>query len=224
APPDPPARSLAGAPRPAPFAWLTRCARSLVTVAARGALPRRTPLHAHSRGPHAPLRSRGSLAALVRWSLLQPGGLCPAGPSCTLTRGGPTPRSVRVAHSLRSFAGHCCSPGGFAPPDPPARSLAGAPRPPPFAWLTRCTRSLVTVAARGALPRRPPLHAHSRGPHAPLRSRGSLAALVRWSLLQPGGLCPAGPPCTLTRGGPTPRSVRVAHSLRSFAGHCCSPG
>src|SRR3954452_21860245 len=27
--------------------------------------------------------------------------------------------------------------GGFAPPDPPARSLAGAAGPTPFAWLTR---------------------------------------------------------------------------------------
>src|SRR4029079_14039028 len=32
------------------------------SVSARGASPHRTPLHAHSRGPHAPLRSRGSLA------------------------------------------------------------------------------------------------------------------------------------------------------------------
>src|SRR4029079_17855023 len=27
-------------------------------------------------------------------------------------------------------------PGGFAPPDPPARSLAGTSGPAPFAWLT----------------------------------------------------------------------------------------
>src|SRR5918992_4579868 len=34
-------------------------------------------------------------------------------------------------------------PGGFAPPDPPTRSLAGTPKiPAPFAWLTRCARSL----------------------------------------------------------------------------------
>ena len=35
----------------------------------RGCAPR-TPLHAHSRGPRAPLRSRGSLASLVRASVI----------------------------------------------------------------------------------------------------------------------------------------------------------
>jgi hypothetical protein len=29
------------------------------------------------------------------------------------------------------------NPGGFAPPAPPTRSLAGAPGPAPLAWLTR---------------------------------------------------------------------------------------
>jgi thiamine biosynthesis lipoprotein len=46
------------------------------------------------------------------------------------------------------------SPGGFAPPDPPTRSLAGPPRPAPLAWLTRDARSL-----SGPSPRRTPLHA-----------------------------------------------------------------
>src|SRR5262245_5552090 len=40
---------------PAGFTGSPRCAD-------RGASPRRTPLHAHSRGPLAPLRSRASLA------------------------------------------------------------------------------------------------------------------------------------------------------------------
>jgi hypothetical protein len=35
-------------------------------VVFRGASPRRTPLHTRSRGPQAPLRSCGSLAAFVR--------------------------------------------------------------------------------------------------------------------------------------------------------------
>src|SRR5262245_11138282 len=37
-------------------------------------------------------------------------------------------------------------PGGFAPPDPPARSLAGAPGPAPFAWLASL-RSLASSMA-----------------------------------------------------------------------------
>ena len=38
-------------------------------------------------------------------------------------------------------------PGGFAPPDPPTRALAGAPSPAPFAWLTRFARSLRPLPA-----------------------------------------------------------------------------
>src|SRR5439155_598314 len=37
-------------------------------------------------------------------------------------------------------------PGGFAPADPPTRSLAGAPCPAPFAWLAR-SRSLAVIVA-----------------------------------------------------------------------------
>src|ERR1051326_4462050 len=44
------------------------------------------------------------------------------------------------------------------------------------------------IGCRGASPRRPPLHAHSRGPLTPLRSRGSLAvARSRRSLRHAGG-------------------------------------
>src|SRR5262249_20960500 len=42
-------------------ARLAACYR-VTSTSVRGAPPRRTPLHAHSRGPLAPLRSRGSLA------------------------------------------------------------------------------------------------------------------------------------------------------------------
>jgi hypothetical protein len=38
-----------------------------VTPYSPGDFVPRTPLHARSRGPHAPLRSRGSLAPLTRW-------------------------------------------------------------------------------------------------------------------------------------------------------------
>src|SRR6266568_505928 len=156
APPLPPTRSLAGAPGPAPLAWLTSlrsfafdipapraprprraphalCAaasssrRLSVRLSWRGASPRRSPLHARSRGPRAPRRSRGSrrfarspstslhLAHLAHVAHLthsaRPpraradcrcaylgGGLRPAAPPYTLARGGPGPRAARVAH------------------------------------------------------------------------------------------------------------------------------
>ena len=41
------------------------------------------------------------------------------------------------------------SPGGFAPPDPRARSLAGAPCPAPLAWLTRCRSFAFLFSVRG---------------------------------------------------------------------------
>src|ERR671929_144089 len=132
----------------------------------RGASPRRTPLHACSRGPlRPPLRARGSLAgAHSRGSDScagharrcghhhQPGGLRPAGPPYTRARGDPCdPRCARVAHSLAlireglihapatpAVAAIIINPGGFAPPDPPTRVLAGTPATPAArAWLTR---------------------------------------------------------------------------------------
>ena len=117
-----------GAPRPAPLAWLTRFARSL----ACGGFAPPDPLHARSRGPCAPLRSRGSLASLVR--LLA--GASPRRTPLHARSRGPSPRAARVAHSLRSFA--CLR--GLRPPDPPTRSLAGPLRPAPLAWLTRFAR------------------------------------------------------------------------------------
>ena len=215
--PNPLTRSLAGAPCPAPIAWLTRYARSLLALP-RGTVVPRTPLHALSRGPRAPLRSRGSLATLVRCSLFLVGRSFPE-PPYTLSRGGPVPRSGRVAHSLRSFAARSSSWDGRSP-NPLTRSLAGAPCPAPVAWLTRYARSLLALP-RGTVVPRTPLHALSRGPRAPLRSRGSLATLVRCSLFLVGRSFPE-PPYTLSRGGPVPRSDRVAHSLRSFAARSSS--
>src|SRR6185503_17299418 len=89
------------------------------------------------------------------------------------------------------------------------RSLAGPPRPAPFARRT----SLLSCAQNRRsdfVPAAPPLRAHSRGPHAPLRSRGAL----RFSrALRIGGGTSRfpHPPYALTRGAPTPRSVRAAH-------------
>ena len=133
-----------------------------------------------------------------------PGGFAPPDPPTRSLAGAPTPRSARVAHSLRSLR---FLSGGLRPAGPPARSLAGAPSPAPLAWLTRCARSRFWSGrlrpagpphARSRGPRRPaPLAwltrfarspgrpeapsapgAHSllsRGPRSPLRSRGSLA-------------------------------------------------
>src|SRR5215831_12414677 len=48
---------------------LTRIVRKMTArgllISLRGASPRRTPLHAHSRGSRAPLRSRGPLVSLA---------------------------------------------------------------------------------------------------------------------------------------------------------------
>src|SRR5947209_8340502 len=95
---------------------------------------------------------------------LSSGGLRPAGPPCTLARGAPRPPSPRVGHSLPSLPDPrprlwaaaepsrrdrlladdrvLFLPGGFAPPDPPARSLVGPRGPTPLAWVTRCARDL----------------------------------------------------------------------------------
>ena len=54
------------------------------------------------------------------------------------------------------------------------------------------------------------------GPRSPLRSRGSLAALVRAALFSRGSR-PSNSPTRSLAGAPRPRSGRVAHSLRSFA-------
>ena len=68
------------------------------------------------------------------------------------------------------------------------------------------------IILRGASPRRTPLHVRSRGPRAPLRSRGSLAAAHSRNWSSRGGLRPAAPPYTCARGGPGPRSAHVARS------------
>src|SRR5205085_5085236 len=63
----------------------------------RGASPRRTPLHAPSRGPRRP----APLAWLTRYrSFLFPGGFAPPDPPTCSLAGTPTPRSARMAHSL----------------------------------------------------------------------------------------------------------------------------
>src|SRR5262249_15064869 len=60
-------------------------------------------------------------------------------------------RRIRLASGLL-LLGHLLSfnkPGGFAPPDPPTRSLAGTPViPAPPAWLTRYARSRGIASVR----------------------------------------------------------------------------
>ena len=139
-------------------------------------------------------------------------------PPASLTRslaGTPTPRSARVAHSLRSFAPLTLT-GGLRPPASLTRSLAGTPTP-RSARVAHSLRSFAPLTLTGGL--RPPdlPYTLARGdPDAPLRSRGSLAPLVRATNLNRGTSSPA--PLTRSLAGtPTPRSARVAHSLRSFA-------
>ena len=116
-------------------------------------------------------------------------GAAPLGLPDTLSRGGPVPRSVRVAPSLRSVARagrggdlSIFDPRGCAPRTP-RHALSRGPRAPlrsrgSLAALGRSRRGGGDLYPRGCAPRTP-RHALSRGPRAPLRSRGSLAALGR---------------------------------------------
>src|SRR5829696_3222368 len=99
----------------------------------RGASPRRTPLHAPSRGPRAPLRARGSFADAHSRSYAATfsGGLRPAGPPYTRPRGGPVPRSVRVARSLTLTRAHTLLPfPGGSPRRTPLHAPSRGPRAP----------------------------------------------------------------------------------------------
>ena len=112
----------------------------------RGASPRRTPLHARSRGPFAPRRSRGSLASLVRLlagasprrSALT-GRISLAGP----LRPAPLAWLTRFARSRGSLASLVRLLAGASPRRSPLCTFArGAPLAAPLAWLTRFARSL----------------------------------------------------------------------------------
>src|SRR5258708_7575832 len=100
--------------------------------------------------------------------------------------------------------------GGFAPHNPPTRSLAGAPssplrsRGPPAA-----ARSLNWTG--GSAPRTPPPRPLTGAPSSPLRSRGSLAHAP--SLTLTGASPPITPLHARSRGPHPPRSAPVAHSL-----------
>ena len=98
----------------------------------------------------------------------------------------------------RMSAGHekpPSQPGGFAPPDPPAPSLAGAPRPAP---LRRRACGATSPSTRGLRPVR--LRAKRSGETSPSTR----------------GLRPAGPPSAVARGGPTPRSAPAARLRRDL--------
>ena len=88
APPDPPSPSLAGPLCPAPL----RRARSLrfASFLCRGASPRRTPRHAHSRAASP----RARPFAWARSLRFFAGGLRPPGPPLAVARGAPSPRSA----------------------------------------------------------------------------------------------------------------------------------
>src|SRR6266568_1060482 len=59
-------------------------------------------------------------------------------------------------------------PGGFAPPDPPARSLAGTPMiPAPLAWLTRCRSFASFDMPGGFAPPDPPARSLAGTPMIP---------------------------------------------------------
>src|ERR687888_61308 len=80
-------------------------------------------------------------------------------------------------------------PGGFAPPDPPTRSFAGAPGPAPLAWLTRC-RSFASIPG-GFAPPDPPTRSLAGAP-----GPAPLAWLTRCRSFAsiPGGFAPPDPP------------------------------
>src|SRR5260221_411861 len=121
--------------RLAPFAWLTRSARS--HQFATGFRPSDSPTRALARRFAGSLRLRGSLAPLVRIS--SPRAFAPRTPLHAHSLAASPARSVCVAHSLRSFASvrHRLSPLRLPhtrPPSPP-------PPLPPFAWPPRSARS-----------------------------------------------------------------------------------
>jgi hypothetical protein len=143
------------------------------------------PPFAVARGaPRSLLRSRGSLAPLVRF-LLSPGRLRPAGPPFAVARG--APRSpLRSRGPLAPLVRFLLSPGRLRPAGPLSRSLAGPhdPRSAPAALSLRSFASFsYSLSPRPTSSRRTPF-AVARGP-TPRRSRGSLAALVRFVSFRP---------------------------------------
>src|SRR5206468_9438272 len=153
------------------------------------------------------LRSRGSLTAFVRVVLSQP-GVAPRTPLHAPSLAASPARSVRVAHSLHSFASYHhsrASPLGlpYTRPRSPLRRLA------PFASLTHCIRSRRTITA-GRRPSDSPTRALARRFAGSLRSRRSLTAFVRVVPSQP-GVAPRTPLHAPSLAASPARSVRVAH-------------
>src|SRR5918996_830154 len=121
------------------------------------------------------------------------------------------PSSVRIRVDL---------PAPLGPSRPTAFPVPETPRLQVIPWRISRRPSLTfrfsssttgSIINRGASPLELPYTLARGDPSAPLRSRGSLAALVR------GGAIPSKSPTRSLAGTPRPRSARVAHSLRSFA-------
>src|SRR5262245_503933 len=153
-PPDPLTRSLAGAPGPAPLAWLARCAHSLCHL-----IHKLSSLAEFRRSGRSPRQTRARWSAARRGSLTA--GLRPSDPLTRSLAGAPGPAPLawlaRCAHSLchlihklsslaefrrsgrspRQTPARWSAPrrgsltAGLRPPAPLTRSLAGAPGPAP---------------------------------------------------------------------------------------------
>ena len=205
----------------------------------RGFAPR-TPRHALSRGRFAPLRSRGSLAALARVRCLRgasPLGLPDTRSRSPLRRLAPLAWLARCARSLSlrgasplglpdtlsrgaspslrsrgSLAALARRSAGLRPSDSPTRALARASPP----RSVRVARSLpLARLLRGASPLGLP-DTLSRGA-APPPLRRVARSLRSLALRSPRGFAPRTPRHALSLGAPPPRSGRVARSLRSLA-------
>src|SRR5262249_8641487 len=206
-----------------------------------GLRPSDSPTRALARRFAGSLRSRGSLAALVRDEYVgrarfihHPRGFAPRTPLHALSLAASPARSVRVAHSLRSFAtstsvvrGSSSIRGASPLGLPCTRSRSPLRRLAPFAWLTRCARSRrvrrssgVHLVSEGLRPSDSPTRALARRFAGSRRSRGLLAALVRDEYVgrpgfiqYPRGFAPRTPLHALSLAASPARAVRVAHSL-----------
>ena len=181
---------------------------------------------------------RGFRSALAELDTNISRGASPLGLPCTLARGGPTPRSAPVAHSLSLVSLRGASPlglpctlarGGPTPRSARRGSLAvarsslrgasplglpctlarGGPTP---RSARRGSLAVARFSSRGFAPRTP-LHARSRGPDAPLRSPW----LTRCRSFLFEGLRPSDSPARSLAGARRPAPLPWLTRCRSFA-------